>query len=84
MSRRSLALDVVERTLWTYVQAYLGLWIASGVGISAIADLSMADKALVSVLPAVLAVVKGLAASRVGATDSAATLPADVDEPGRP
>jgi hypothetical protein len=84
MSKRSLILDIAERTVWTYSQSYLGLWIASGVGISAIADLSMADKALVSVLPAILAVVKGLAASRVGATDSAATLPADVDGTGRP
>lgn len=77
--KRNLLLDIAERTGWTYCQAYLGLWIGSGLGVAAVADLSMADKALISVLPAVLAAVKGLAASRVGASDSAATLPAAVD-----
>jgi hypothetical protein len=74
------AKDLAERVLSTYVQVYLGLWIASGIGIEFVTDLSSADKALVATLPTALSVLKGLLAKTVSDPDSAslANVPAVV------
>ena len=73
--------DLAERVGFTYLEAYLGLWLASGLGVEFVTDLSSADKALVSLLPTLLAVVKGLLARQVGSDRTAAVLPAKDDTP---
>lgn len=80
MTRRYL-LDLLERMGFTYLEAYLGLWLASGLGVQQLTDLSSYDKALVSVLPALLAGVKGLAARGVGSSETAAVLAVADDTP---
>lgn len=67
---RKLLLDILERTLWTYVQAFLGMLLASSV-----LDVSTLKLAAVAALPAALAVVKGFAASRIGDPETAAIPP---------
>lgn len=66
---KKLAIDILERTVWTYIQAFLGMLLAQSV-----LDVSTLKLAAVAAIPAALAVVKGFAASRVG-DPSAASLP---------
>lgn len=62
--------DLVERTVATYLEAFLGLLLAGSV-----VDLSAAKAAAVAAIPAGLAVVKGALSSFVGSPKSAAALP---------
>ncbi|MER6531144.1 hypothetical protein [Streptomyces sp. NPDC001508] len=62
--------DLAERTIATYLEAFLGLLLASS-----IVDLSTAKAAAVAAIPAGLAVVKGALSSLVGSSSSAAALP---------
>lgn len=80
MSRRYV-LDLLERVTATYLEVYLGLWIASGLGVQFLTDLSHAEKALTALLPTLLAVVKGLLARTRGSANTAAMLPAADDTP---
>lgn len=61
-----LTKDVLERTFWTALQAFLAVFVVT--------DVSTAKSAGVAALAAAIAVIKGFAASRVGQKDSAATL----------
>jgi hypothetical protein len=70
------ALDLFERVLATYGEAYIGLMIASGLGAQYVVDMSNANKALVAALPALAALVKGAIAKYLGNRQSAALLPA--------
>lgn len=79
--KNRLLYDIAERAVWTYLQAFTGLLIASGLGAEGLIDLSLVEKASVAAITPVLAVIKGFAASQIGAPDSASTLPADVDPP---
>ena len=63
--------DIAERVLSTYVQAFLGLLLASGFGVDGVLDLSLVVKAGVAALPAALSLVKGLLARTVGDKESA-------------
>ena len=74
----SFWLDLVLRTVRTYVAAFVAYLLALP-----ILDLSYSTLAAASAaaLPAVLAVVKGAVASRIGEHDSAALLPAKYDPP---
>jgi len=58
--------DISERVVWTYVQTFLGLLLASGMFADGALDLSVLQSAAVAAVPAALAVLKGVAASRVG------------------
>lgn len=69
-------LDLVFRTIRTYVVAFIGLLVA--VPVFAI-DVSLAEAAAVGAIPAALAVVKAAVASKVGDSGTAALLPADID-----
>lgn len=71
-------LDLLLRTVRTYVAAFVAFLLALPV-----LDLSYSTLAAASAaaLPAVLAVVKGAVASRIGEPDSAALLPAKYDPP---
>ena len=59
-------IDLAERVAWTAVQA--------GVAYTIVATQSMSE-AWVIPLAAVLAVIKGIAAKKIGDSESAATLP---------
>lgn len=63
---RVLLLDIVERCAWTFAQAFLAVF--------AVTDVSSARAAAVAGAAAVLAVLKGVVASRVGDHDSASTI----------
>ena len=63
--------DLVERTVATYAQAFLGLLLASW---SDAIDVSTLRAAAVAAIPAALAVVKGFAAKSIGDPDSAALI----------
>lgn len=66
-------LDLAERTLATYVVAFLGLLLAGGLDML---SLGSVRAAAVAAIPAALAVIKGAVAKLVGDRDSAALLPA--------
>lgn len=71
MNNRSVFIrDLVERTLATYVEVFLGLVIVSAFS-NGVVDVSALQAAAVSALPAALAVVKGFAAQYRGDPDSA-------------
>jgi hypothetical protein len=63
--------DLVERVGSTYAQAFLGLLLASGVGVDGVLDLSTIKKAAIAAIPAALSLVKGLLARGVGDKESA-------------
>lgn len=63
--RRSFAMDLLERTIGTYLVTFLGL-VATNPG-----EVSTYELALVAALPAALAVVKGALASRVASPTNA-------------
>ncbi|MFJ8603378.1 hypothetical protein ACIREM_32670 [Streptomyces shenzhenensis] len=62
--------DLAERTIATYLEAFLGLLLASSV-----VDLSTAKAAAIAAIPAGLAVVKGALSAFVGSSSTAAALP---------
>lgn len=66
--------DLIERTVWTFIQALVGTWLALG------ADLNL-DVLKAAAIAAGLAVVKGVAATQIGSPDTAATLPFKDDTP---
>lgn len=78
MNKRLIA-DIAERAFWTYVQAFATLLIASGIAVDGFVDLSLVAKAAVAAIAPVLSVVKGVAASQVGAKGTASSLPAHLD-----
>jgi hypothetical protein len=64
--------DLAERALWTFVQAFIGVLLAGGM-----LDLSTGTlrAGAIAGIAAVLALIKGVAASRIGDPGTAATLP---------
>ncbi|MCF1592370.1 MULTISPECIES: holin [Streptomyces] len=79
-ARKALA-DVAERTVLTYVEAFLGLLLAGAV--TDIVDLSVLQTASVAALPAALTVVKGAIGTRLGQIGTASWLPAKSDPTAR-
>jgi hypothetical protein len=65
-------LDLAERTAATYVEAFAGLLVVSGV-----TDFSDLKAAAIAAVPAGLAVIKAVLAGFVGDKGTAAALPAD-------
>lgn len=63
---KKLTKDIIERTIWTAISAFLAVWTVGGV-----AELKSAG---VAAAAAVLSVIKGIAATKVGDPESAATL----------
>lgn len=72
MFSRAFLLDAAERVFWTYVQAFLGLLLVSGV-----TDLSAVQTAALAAIPAALSALKAIIATRFGDPDSAALGPVD-------
>lgn len=71
--------DLLERAFFTYVEAFLGLLIATGTDV---VDLSKAKVAAVAAIPAGLAVVKAGLSSMVGRPGTASALPAGSEPVG--
>ncbi|MFI5688617.1 hypothetical protein [Streptomyces sp. NPDC051636] len=69
--------DIAERAVLTYVEAFLGLLLASGT-INLI-TLSALESAAIAAIPAGLAVVKGAVGSLLGRAGTASWLPARSD-----
>lgn len=63
---KNLYIDVSERAFWTAVQAFFAVWV--------VGDLTSAKSAAVAAVAAVISVIKGFAASRIGDSESAATI----------
>lgn len=64
--------DLVERTVSTYVEVFLGLVLASGLDVSGpVTRMAIVEKAAVAALPAALTVVKSGLAKLRGNGDSA-------------
>lgn len=72
MIDRTWLKDVAERTIATYVQAFLGLLLAGWA--TDTVDLSVVQSAAIAAVPAALAVLKGAIAKRVPGTLSPASL----------
>jgi len=66
----SFLLDMAERVIWTFVQAF-----AATLVLSSQLDMSTLKAAGLAGIAAVLAVIKALAASQIGQKGTAATLP---------
>jgi hypothetical protein len=76
MMTKKLFLDLLERAAWTFAQAFLALFLFTG---ELDTDIDTAKKAAVAGIAAVIALAKGVVASRVGDHGTAATLPASTD-----
>lgn len=74
-----LIFDVVERALWTFVQAFAGVMTGTNIFNW---DVPVWQQAVASGVAAVFATLKGFAASRLGVLGTAATLPAAVSATG--
>ena len=72
-SARKLLADIAERTVLTYVEAFLGLLLASGT--TDVVTLSALEAAAIAAIPAGLAVVKGAVGSLIGRAGTASWLP---------
>jgi hypothetical protein len=69
---KAWASDVAERVGWTFVQAFVAAMIASGgFDMAGVVDMSIWQKAGMAAVAAVLALVKGVAATWVGDRNSA-------------
>ncbi|WP_333745668.1 hypothetical protein [Streptomyces sp. IBSBF 2950] len=73
--------DVAERTVLTYVEAFLGLLLAGAA--TDLVDLSVLQTAAVASIPAGLTVVKGAIGTRLGQIGTASWLPAKSDPTAR-
>ncbi len=77
--KKAFYLDLLERSVWTFVQAFAAFWITDGV-----LDLGMAldELAIAAAVAGGLAVAKGLASTRLPWSDSndASTLPSGAGE----
>jgi hypothetical protein len=76
-STPKLLADIAERSVLTYIEAFLGLLLASGT--TDLVDLSTLQSAAVAALPAALAVVKGAVGTLLGRSGTASWLPARTD-----
>lgn len=81
-SRKGFYFDLLERAIWTFVQAFSAVLIASGIDLAA-TDASLGEKATMAAIAGGIAVLKSLAVNKLPwtAQDSASTLPETVDPP---
>ncbi|MFF4409788.1 hypothetical protein [Streptomyces sp. NPDC001404] len=69
--------DVAERTVLTYVEAFLGLLLAANA--TDLVDLSVLQSAAVAAIPAALTVLKGAIGTQLGSAGTASWLPTTSD-----
>jgi hypothetical protein len=70
---KAFLLDLAERSVWTFLQTAGALWVANAAQDAV--DIPFWDNLKVAALAGVIAVVKGLIASRVGNSGTAQALP---------
>ena len=77
-NRRTFYLDLLERSVWTFAQAFAAVLIASGVDLAA-QDASIVNKAAMAAIAGGIAVLKSLLANQLPwtAESSASTLPTE-------
>lgn len=75
MTGRRYWADLGERVAFTALQAFAATFVVGAV--SDLGDVGLWQRALVAAVAAALAVIKGIAAQRVGDPGSAAMLPAE-------
>lgn len=69
-ARKNFIVDLIERTIATYAETFLGLLIASGLGTPA-DRMALLEKAAIAAIPAALAVAKAGLAKFKGDPNSA-------------
>ena len=75
-TQRAYVVDLVERVVWTFLQAFGAQLVASGwFTVAGVVDLSIVQKAAIAGLAAVLSLAKGVVAKAVGSPDSAQLVP---------
>lgn len=80
MTLRALT-DIAERTVTTYLEVFVGLLIAAGVGAPRVDHLSILSTAALAAIPAALAVIKGGLATLMGPASGASLLPTESNTP---
>lgn len=83
MKRTTFYLDLLERTVWTFLQTFAATLVASGLDVAPVTNLSIGQKATVAAIAGAIAVLKSLVVNQLPwtAENSASTLPAEVDPP---
>jgi hypothetical protein len=83
VNRKTFYFDLIERTVWTFVQTFAATLVASGLDVGPVTNLSIGQKAVIALLAGAVAVLKSLAVNQLPwtAVNSASTLPAEVDPP---
>lgn len=79
--RKRYFIDLAERIAATFAQGFIGLLLLSGAEVSGIVDFSTLKKAAIAGVMAVLSLVKGMLASRVGDKNSASLAKPPIVEP---
>jgi len=77
--KKRLLYDIIERVVWTFVQAFSGVMTGAAVFNW---NVPLWQQAAAGGVAAVFSSLKGIAASRLGTLDTASTLPLAIDEPG--
>lgn len=77
-TRKRFYADLLERVLWTFVQAFGATYLVDA---AAVVGLDGGDKVKIALTAAGLAVLKCLGATQIGAGNTAATLPEAKDTP---
>ena len=80
MTRRYVR-DLAERVAATFAQGFIGLFLLSGAEVTGVVDFSSVKKAAIAGVFAVLSLIKGLIASRVGDKNSASLASAPIVAP---
>lgn len=82
MKRSTFYLDLLERTLWSFVQGFAGGYVGV-LFVDSLNDLPTSARLATAAGTGIVAVMKGLVVNQLPwtATNSASTLPAEVDPP---
>lgn len=80
MNKRYIV-DLVERVMATFAQGAITLFLLSGADVTGVVDFSSLKKAAIAGVMAVLSLVKGMLASRVGDRSSASLAKPPIVEP---
>lgn len=77
--------DLLERTAWSFVAGFAGSYIAAG-AVGSVQDLPISSRLAIGASAGIISVFKGLAAVQLPwtATNSASTLPENLDPPAPP
>ena len=80
MNRRYFV-DLIERVLATFAQGAITLFLLSGADVTGVVDFSTLKKAAIAGVMAVLSLIKGMLATRVGDKNSASLAKPPIVQP---